>query len=157
MSPDESLLRLHMTMAPFQMGLDQGKWGWHNEAQAVRWPYVLLWIHAASKPGLPDKYSFRFQLDGYPQQAPTACPWDMELDVALPANQWPKGPQRVSKVFAPHWKATALYCPCDRIAMVQHDQWQQQYPDLWWRSDFTIVKYLDFVHWLLNSRDYLHG
>ncbi len=64
---------------------------------------------------------------------------------------WPKGPGNISAVFNPNWNGgIALYAPCDRAAMAGHDAWKVKFPGWWWQSDFTIVKYLEFVHKCVN-------
>jgi site-specific DNA recombinase len=55
------------------------------------------------------------------------------------------------------WRRSALYAPCDRAAMIGHDQWREVHRGLWWEPTFTIVVYLRFLRRLLNSKDYLHG
>ncbi len=151
MSIDENLFDTHINESWFQIGVDSGKWGIHS----VDWPVAVIWVKAKPKINQPEKYYFRFELTNYPQQAPTACPWDINTKQKLEHNGWPKGAGFVSSVFNPGWNGgIALYAPCDRIAMAGHDQWKTQYPDLWWNSDMKITKYLVYIYTLLNSSDY---
>lgn len=152
MTPEEKAVRSHIAEANFQIGVDEGRWGIEKE---YPWPFVLIWVKAASKTGCPDKYCFRFDLTGYPSAAPTACPWDAESDKRLDNQLWPKGGNHVASVFNPGWNGgIALYAPCDRIAIPGHGQWATKFPHLWWRSDFKIIVYLNFLYQLLNSPEY---
>ena len=63
----------------------------------------------------------------------------------------------MAKVFKSGWRPNALYTPCDREAMKDHDQWRQVHRGLWWESTFTVVVYMRFIHQLLNSQDYQNG
>jgi hypothetical protein len=157
MGADSEMFWAHVELPEFQAGLDNGYWGLLQEKSAVEWPFVLIWVKAATKANCPDRYVFRFDLAGYPQQAPTACPWDIDKKAPLAPNQWPRGPRHVSKVFNPGWRTNALYAPCDREPMKDHGQWRQTYRGLWWESTFTIVVYLRFIHRLLTSEDNQHG
>ena len=150
----------HVSEPHFQFGLDDGDWGFAGEDEYGQWPVIFLWGRAVPKNGMPDKYFFKFDLNGYPAKAPTACPWDIDSMDVLPFDKWPKGSEFVSKVFNPGWKPKAfhaLYAPCDRVAMEGHEQWAQAHKGLWWQPNFTIVKYLDFLLKLLTSKDYING
>ena len=58
--------------------------------------------------------------------------------------------------FRPDWKSgDALYIPCDRESFVGHDGWVTQYPQLIWKPANGISHYLEVVHELLQSRDYV--
>ena len=157
MTVDLECFKKHLAMAPFQMGLDANDWGIACDYEFSQWPSVFLWVKSAIKAGSPDKYFFKFDLENYPAKAPKACPWDIEAQKSLSFDKWPRGNKYVSKVFNPSWKPNALYAPCDRVAMDGHGQWAEQYKNLWWQPDFTIVKYLQFLHKLLNSKDYING
>lgn len=151
MNPDERLFKSHLEEASYQLGVDNGFW----DIVEISWPIVYLWIAAAAKKNSPDKYYFKFTVDGYSDSAPSACPWDIEKKSVLPLNEWPKGRNHVSKVFNPQWKQDALYAPCDRAAMDSgHQNWKTQHPELWWQSHFKITVYLRFLRELLISDDY---
>lgn len=134
----------------FLLGAALGKWGLLESAEKCVWPHVLIWVVSDKKFIANSRIHLRFTLDGYPEQAPTGCPWDVVGSKALAPGEWPKGEVNVSRVFKPSWNATALYAPCDRVAMSGHDPWRQQFPRWWWQPDFTIVRYLEFVHECLN-------
>jgi hypothetical protein len=157
MSVDENCFLDHLKSPPFQSGVDRGYWGQLEDAADVKWPFVFIWVQAAPKAGCPERYVLRFELSGYPQQAPTSCPWDIKAGQPLEPGRWPRGPKFVSKVFNPGWRTNAIYAPCDRAAMCGHENWRQEHPGIWWESTFTIAIYLNFVHTLLNSQDYQHG
>jgi hypothetical protein len=91
MSPDSELFWVHVESPAFQAGLDDGYWGLLQEKDAVQWPIVPIWVKAVAKGNCPDRYVFRFDLAGYPQQAPTACPWDAAQNTPLNPSQWPRG------------------------------------------------------------------
>lgn len=161
MSVELECFKKHVSLAPFQIGLDDAHWGFEKDNGFDTWPHVFLWVGVACKSGSPDKYVFRFDLTNYPAKAPTACPWNVASNTILDPGKWPKGKQLVGKVFNPNWKpatnTVALYAPCDREAMEGHDQWANVHKDLWWKPDFTILKYLDFLYKILNSSDYKNG
>jgi hypothetical protein len=155
MRPDALLFESHVKEGDFQYGVNQGMWAIIDPAPGFpAWPDVLIWVAAAPKLQEPDRFYFRFNLSGYPQVAPTATPWDLAGNRRLDNNRWPKGPQLVSRTFNHTWNPNALYAPCDRVAMVGHDPWKQQYPELWWQSSFRITVYLNFIYRLLHSSDY---
>ena len=152
MTPDEALFKEHLNDVSFLAGCDRGKWGLHGSVEALTWPVAYFWIRAAEKSGVPDRYSFQFDLNGYPSSAPTACPWDMAKNARLENGLWPKGTSLVSKVFN---FGTSLYAPCDRIAMNGHNDWQTVHKEWWWQPSHTFVNYLRFVHGLLQTEDYV--
>lgn len=148
---EEELFTKHINSGCFQRGIDQGKWYIHE----IKWPFVIIKIKAKPLINSPDYYYFRFDLNGYSNQAPTVCPWDINSQQKLLPKLWPKGTNNVSKVFNPSWRDDALYAPCDRIAIERHDSWKEQFPHLYWKSDFTIIIYIEFIFKLLNSIDYV--
>lgn len=157
MKPDLLLFNQHVSEAGFQTGVDSSMWGVVDDCpECPTWPIVFIWVHAAPKANRPNKYYFRFDLSGYPAQAPTACPWDIEKNLRLTNEDWPKGAKFVSGTFNPNWNPNALYAPCDRIAMDGHHGWRTQFPELWWQPTFKIQVYLHFLHRLLNSGDYVN-
>ncbi len=91
MKPDLLQFKQHVSEAGFQTGVDSDMWGIVDEdPEYPNWPLVIIWVQAAPKDNHPDKYHFRFDLSGYPSQAPTACPWEVELQGRLPNEKWPK-------------------------------------------------------------------
>ncbi len=155
MRPDTAIFDRHVGEAVFQAATDRQEWGIHNpDPHYSQWPTVIIWVKAAAKAGWPDRFYFRFDLAGYPAQAPTACPWDVANNRRLDSARWPRGNSLVSRTFNHGWNQNALYTPCDRVAMAGHDAWRTQFPDLWWQPDFKITVYLHFLFNLLNSSDY---
>jgi hypothetical protein len=147
MSPDEAIFRDHLTGAPFQSGADAGKWALQGQ---IAWPTAVFWIQSATRFVAAGRVLLKFDLQNYPQLAPTASPWDDEKHDLLNPEVWPKGPGNVSAVFNPRWNPRALYAPCDRVAMQGHEAWMTKFPQWWWNSSFTFVHYLEFVHRCLN-------
>ena len=149
--PDEQALREHLQAGPFQLGLHEGRW----RAGSITWPFVYISIVAAARDGAPAEYRFRFDCAGYPQDAPTARPWDCTANQPLAFKDWPSGASRVPAVFRPDWKdGTCLYLPCDRISAAGHENWRTDHPALQWSPARGIVMYLNELHSLLNSSDY---
>lgn len=151
--PDQRALRVHLERGDFQLGVHRGRW----EVITVSWPYAIIAVSAANRPGAPASFAFRFQCEGYPHQAVTARPWNIASDAPLPDAMWPIGGSRFMAVFRTEWKhGTCLYLPCDRLSFEGHPHWVRDYPAQIWKPDIGIVLYLEAVHDLLNSSDY-HG
>lgn len=149
--PDERAFRDHVDSGAFQLGVHNNRW----RLLSINWPLVEIAITAAMRDGAPGEYCFRFDCGGYPQDAPTARPWDIESDKPLPFAKWPGGGARVPAVFRPNWKdGTCLYLPCDRITSVGHENWRSDHPALQWSAERGIVLYLQELHALLTSSDY---
>jgi hypothetical protein len=152
--PDERSFRADLAAGPFQLGVCQGRW----KLGLIEWPLVYLAVAAAERTGAPAEWWFRFDCSGYPQQAPTAKPWDMDAKGPLPGARWPSGRSRVPAVFRPDWRdGTCLYLPCDRVAAAGHDNWRNDHPSLIWSPAKGIVLYLQELYALLNSSDYTGG
>ena len=149
MGPDETLFREHLESVAFSAGVVRGKWRLHGGPEGITWPNPIFWIRSAKKFSSSGGVFLRFDLQHYPQ-APTSCPWNVEANLRLDYHQWPKGGGNVSRVFKPSWNGSALYAPCDRIAMVKHDVCASTHSAWWWKSNFTFVRYLEFVHNCLN-------
>jgi len=154
MQIDQLQFQQHIQEASFQIGIDEGYWDLHNTDLKTSWPFVIIWIKAREVNNLPGRYYFRFDLSGYPSQAPTSCPWDVKSNTKLNANQWPKGGRITMSIFNPQWNPSALYIPCDRTAQKGHEAWKDKHPELWWQRTDDITKYLTFLHRTLNSKDY---
>lgn len=158
MRPDTAIFSQHLSDTYFRSQVDRGIWGIHgDDVSFSSWPVVIIWVKAAPKPGRPDRYFFRFDLSGYPSVAPTACPWDITKNARLDSNSWPRGSKFVNATFNYGWNANALYAPCDRVAQAGHDNWRNEFSELWWNADHTITLYLNFLYQLLNSSDYANS
>jgi len=147
-TPDERALMADLGRPTFKLAQAEGRWRLIN----VTWPFVFIEVSAADD----QQYAFRFNCAGYPQQAPTGGPWDMQRNAVLAPNRWPKSKGgRVGTVFRPDWKGgTALYLPCDRESMVGHDNWRKELPSKIWQPAAGLNQYLESIHDLLNSSDY---
>lgn len=154
MNPEQKIFIAHSETAAFQDGCDRGHWGLYTPLGDIVWPYVIFWIPADKCVMPSEKMFLRFNLEGYPLAAPTACPWDVEKNTVLPTESWPKGRAQVAAIFKPTWNSGALYLPCDRVAIPNHTDWPKQYPNLYWQPTYTIVCYLAFVHACLNRNQY---
>jgi len=152
--PDESLFKNHLGEAFFLIGVDDGRWGLHGSIDDIQWPYVILWCKATPRGDGHNKYYFRFDLKGYSAEAPTAVPWDIAKNVTLAAETWPRWSEQLKKVFNHGWNGgSALYAPCDRVAMKGHTDWPQKHPAYWWTSGSRIDKYLGFLVRILNGHE----
>lgn len=156
MSPAQALFDTHMQSHGYQIGAVKGQWGL-AETPASNWPVLFFWVAAAPRQNKPDRYYFRFDLNGYSAAAPTARPWDAEKNERLDFSKWPTGGPLVANVFKTSWKnGESLYAPCDREADLQgHSNWAVQHPQYYWQPGFTFVRYLEFLYDLLNSGDYV--
>lgn len=146
--PDERALRADVAKPAFRLAQSEGRWRLID----ISWPSVVIAV--AARDGTA--FALRFDCSGYPANAPTARPWDAQLDAPLAFDRWPgsKG-GRVRAVFRPDWKGgTALYLPCDRVSREGHDNWRVETPTMIWRPERGIVQYLEIVYELLNCADY---
>jgi len=149
--PDECALTADLDSGAFQLGVHNGRW----RPQVISWPHVIIEVAAAPRARSPDWVALRFDCTGYPQDPPTAQPWDIAMNAPLAFARWPGGKSRIPAVFRPEWKnGTCLYVPCDRESITGHDNWRQEHPDLIWQPTRGLVQYLAAIHELLNSDDY---
>lgn len=149
-APDERALRTALKTAGYQSGVDSGRW----RLVSLEWPVGVFAVSAAEHPGSPSEYGLRIDLAGYPQQAPTATPWDLYLNAVLAPERRPNG-TRVGHVFRTDWEeGQALYAPWDRVALQGHSNWSEQHPEHVWHPGRDISFFLKCVHELLNSDDY---
>ena len=150
MRPDERTFRHHVAAGPFQAGRDRGDW----RLESIDWPHAVIAVAAPARPGAPSEIALRFELTNYPQEAPTAQPWDIAANAPLPHALWPIGEQ-TSQVFNPGWNnGAALYIPCDRQAIAGHDAWLTQHQPYLWRADRDITLYLRVVRDVLHRSGY---
>lgn len=149
--PDERTFRRHLVGARFRAGVDRGDWRLVSDEWA--WPHPLIAVSAAPRVGGPGEVTLRFTVDGYPATAPTAAPWDAQANAPLAPQLWPSG-GRTSLAFNPGWNASAIYIPCDRLAISGHDPWLQLHRGYVWAPGKDIVDYLLIIHDLLHSHGY---
>jgi hypothetical protein len=155
MEPDQLLFDRHIADGRFLVGVMEGMWGLHGyEPGGSTWPFVDIWISAAAKAEAPDRYYFRFQLDGYTAAPPMAMPWDVSKNTDLDGTKWPKGGPVTTSIFKPGY---GLYTPFDRRGHGGHPDWPAQYPHYFWRSTFRIEDYLHHLHRTLQSPDYANN
>jgi hypothetical protein len=148
--PDERAFRVHLEEGPFRAGVEDGRW-W---LIAIDWPIAFIAVRAVHRPGGPDAFVLRFDLTNYPSAAPTSAPWDLTTGALMGAERRPKG-ERIGAAFNAGWNGgSALYIPCDRIALQGHDAWPGQYRAWIWDDRKDITFYLRLVSELLNEDDY---
>ena len=145
----ERLLRDDLANAPFAVGCDRGYW----RLVRLDWPFAVIAVTAAPRPGAPDAYALRFDFTGYPD-APTAQFWDPEADAPLPPQRWPGGGTRTQAAFNSSWNPAALYIPVDRLALTGHDAWRATHSAYVWDPAGDLTQYLRLVHELLNEESY---
>lgn len=148
MAPDEQSLRADLASARFLSGEDRIRW----QFKKLEWPY--LYVDVTARDGRV--FTLRLNCSGFPSSAPTGTFWDLSTKKRLAFDKWPQGGERIQLAFKPGWKnGDALYIPCDRESFVGHDGWVTQYPQLIWKPAKGISHYLEVVHELLQSRDYV--
>jgi hypothetical protein len=152
MTPDERVFLDHLGSGAFRSGEARGRW----RMISVEWPKAVVTVRAAPRGGAPDEYAFQLDLAGYPNQAPTCAPWDVDKAAPLSPPDWPAGTpdSRVAHAFNPGWRKDAVYLPCDRQALKGHDQWRTQHPSLLWSPRKDITFFLGILHDLLDSASY---
>ena len=72
--------------AAFQSGVDGGRW----RLVSFDWPVGVFAVSAAPRDSSPDEYGLRIDFAGYPQQAPTAEPWNLGRGERLADCERPK-------------------------------------------------------------------
>lgn len=150
-APDEEVLRHHLQSSRFQRGVDAGRW----RLESLSWPVAIITITAAARDSAPDEYTLRFNLDDYPQRAPTAMLWDCVANCMLPENRRPKG-ERASRIFRTDWNGgQALYAPWDRVALEGHPDWATRHVLYAWNPQRELTFYLLNVWEVLNDDEYL--
>lgn len=145
-SLDQQAFEADVNSGAFLNGSLTGRWG----VQSMQWPHTFIWVRA----GNGNRLLLRFELTNYPRQAPTAEPWDIEINAPLAPARWPRGDARVTAAFNPIWNAHALYIPCDRVAIQGHEAWRHQHPSMLWDPAAGIHRYVRVVSDLLGSPDY---
>jgi hypothetical protein len=165
--PDECMFNEDLSSAGFLIGVTKGLWGLpdHNLlAEQPPWPKRIIWIAAAPRANAPNRFYILLDVAGYPSAPPTGTFCDLSIGCMLDFSKRPKGKDgsRFAKVFRTDWPnppygtcGTAFYHPYDRVAAQSHKEWPVAQPHLVWTSNHTIVDYLEEIHGLLNSEDYL--
>lgn len=153
LAPDERALHEHLVGGRFQAGVHAGRW----RLDSVAWPIALVVVSAARRPESPDEFTIRFDLQGYPNNAPTGGIWDTASNATLAADKRPTG-GRASLVFRYEGGGcgpTAMYAPWDRMGLACHPEWQTSAPHLAWHAGRDLTFVLDHVHEIFNADDYL--
>lgn len=153
MAPDERALRAHLDEGRFLSGAAGGQW----RLISVDWPIVFVAVAAAARPTGPNEFVLHFEVDGYPNIAPTGGLWDLATGTSLAADQRPKG-QRAAELFRTDgWLggATAMYAPWDRLGLQAHADWAQAHQHDAWTPHRDLSFILAKVHEVINADDYL--
>jgi hypothetical protein len=159
--PDQRLFEADLASAEFRAGALKGYWGvagTDDLPEPPAWPARILWVAAAPRSGAPDRYFLRLDLADYRSVPPTGTFWDLTTDAMLEVDKRPKGraDSRVAKVFRTDWEGgRGFYHPYDRLAAAGHPKWVTEQPSLIWDSKHTIIDFLEEIHSLLTSGDYL--
>jgi hypothetical protein len=74
MKPNETLLRAHLESAPFLAGTEVGKWGLNGALETLNLSLPVIWVRGDKRFVPQARVHLRFDVAGYSQQAPTACP-----------------------------------------------------------------------------------
>lgn len=147
MQADERAFHAHAERPDFLIGVAKKQW----RLIEIAWPYAIISVTAHNGTAWP----FRFLLDGYPSSLPNAQPWDLAGQHPLNPAKWPKGTGRVACAFNPSWSTSALYLPCDRLALPGHEAWLVQHPEKAWSPERGIIHYLEMIHDLLASHQHV--
>jgi len=159
--PDQRLFEADLALAEFRAGAKKGYWGLPDSdamPEQPAWPARILWIAAATRANAPNRYYLQLDLSDYRTVPPTGTFWDPNTRSMLEAAKRPKGKggSRFAMVFRTDWEeGRAFYHPYDRVAAKGHPKWESEQPFLVWDSSHTIVDYLEEIHSLLESGDYL--
>ena len=151
--PDERTLRAHLAGGGFRAGVAAGRW----RLIELSWPYALIAVSAAERPGGPGEFVIRFELMGYPSTAPTGGLWAVADDASLSAARRPKGERAASLFRTDGWLggALAMYAAWDRLGLQAHPEWAQTHRLEAWNATREISFVLCRIHEVLNSDDYL--
>lgn len=152
-APDERVLRAHLDSGRFLAGVEAG-WWW---LVSVEWPIAIVMVSAAPRTGAPGEFAIRFELNGYPNTAPTGCIWDVEANTPLAPLLRPKGAD-VGLIFRTDgWVGgpNAMYAPWDRLALQTHANWLREAPHLAWHPRRDLIFILDNLHRLFHEDAYL--
>lgn len=149
--PSRRLVEAHLRSARFLAGETAGRW----RVIKIEWPYVIIAISAAPRENSPTEYAMRFELQGYPETAPTGGIWDVEDGSSLPGEKRPKG-ARAAQLFRTDWgEGLSMYAPFDRIALQGHPDWPANYPMTMWTPFRDLTFVLTEIWETLNADDYL--
>ena len=145
MNPERLALDAHLAGGRFRSGAARGRW----RLIELEWPHA--YVEVIDRDGR--SICIRFDCTGYPERPPQGTPWDRSTKQQLLAQLWPRG-GRVSQVFNPGWKGgIALYIPCDREAIVGHENWYAELPHLIWKPSRGLIQYVEAIYEVLHSHE----
>jgi hypothetical protein len=151
--PDERTFRAHVAGGRFRAGVAAGQW----RLIELSWPFALIAVSAAERPGGPSEFVIRFELAGYPATAPTGGLWDTGSGKSHPDERRPKGERAGSLFRTDGWTGgpLAMYAAWDRLGLQAHPDWAQTHRLQAWNATREISFILSRVHEVLNANDYL--
>lgn len=152
MAPDERAFRAHVSAGRFSVGVDASEWRLVGE---ITWPHAVVAITAAPRMGAPEEYAFRFELSGYPNTPATAAVWNATENRLATETERPKVTYSPSPFRSDWLNGTALYIPCDRLALPGHTHWLVDHSGDLWEPAKGISKYLTYVRARLNEDAYV--
>ena len=145
MTPELQALEAHLASGRFKAGAARSRW----RLVKIEWPYAFIEVAARDGRWI----CIRFDCTGYPVRPPQGMPWDFRSQQPLPSEKWPRG-GRVSQVFNHGWKnGAALYIPCDREAIIGHENWYRELPHLIWQPARGLLQYIEAIHEVLHSHE----
>lgn len=159
MKPEQQTLEADLTLPAFVYGENVGRWALVVD-EHIAPPQALFWIAAAARSNSPDRRYVLFDYAGYRASRLSGWFWNLEESKPATVNELPKmrSGTRGAQIIRITWsypESTHFYHPYDRYAIQKHANWINDYPDCAWDGTKTIVDYLQLIHRLLNSDDYL--
>lgn len=148
MGADEIALRAGLESVAFRAGVLRGKWRFKR----LRFPHLYIAIAAPKRAQGPSWFLLRLECSNYPAVAPTGQLWDARTDGPLALAERPHHAGGVILAFQ-DWQA-CIYHPIDRIG---RPHWPDQYNDMAWRQSDDIVRFVETVHALINTAEYLRS
>ena len=144
--PDEAEIRRDLQSPWFKKGAAQGKW----RLVGLFFPELYIAFSAAPRPGSPDFYLHKMNVEGFRAVGPTGQLWHGGEDRPLSAAERPQGVGA-----APYFSdfGPCLYHPIDRLAFAG-GHWANEYPDERWRADNHLTRYLEVLHGILHDPEY---
>jgi hypothetical protein len=145
---DEIALRAGLESVAFRAGGLRGKWRFLR----LSFPHVYIAIAAPKRDVGPPWFLLRAECSNYPAIAPTAQLWDARNDGPLRVGERPHHAGGVLIAFQ-DWQS-CIYHPIDRIG---RPHWPDQHNDMAWRQGDDIVRFVETVHALINTSEYVRS
>ncbi len=150
-SPAERAAMTDLGSPRFRAGIKRRHW----RQLSFAFPIFVVAVAAIEPDGSSNEYCFRFELTGFPGDAPEVRIWDTETNALLASDKRPKGSTRVSEAFKT-WGKSTVYRPWDRLAGA-HSNWAAAYPSLAWNPKRDLTFVLEDLYGLLASNAAAHS